>query len=254
MVVIKLGGAMIESPQMDSIWEGVKLRCENGESVVVVHGGGPQTTALAKRLGHEPRIIQGRRVTTATDLEILLWILRGELNARFTAQAHAHQVAAIGLSGSDFVSCTKRPLWEIEGEMIDFGFVGDVTNVDGKALQNMVALGRVPVIAALGMDTNGQLFNINADTVAVAIAEALNADELLLLTETGGLLRDFTNPNTAVSQMSEADFQAGKAEGWIAGGMLVKCQLALNALKKGVKKVYISKSVASPESGTLVKL
>ncbi len=240
-IVVKIGGTLLEAPQaLEVFWQGVaELRQQ--APVVVVHGGGPQATALAQRLGHRPRIVQGRRVTTALDLQILQWTLRGELNLRLVTTALRHGLPAVGLAGADggILRVRRRSPWTIEGETVDFGFVGDVAHVEPAVLRHLLAGGYVPVVAPLGIDDAGQLYNVNADTVACALAAALQAHAFLLVTETGGVRRDPGNPASLLPFCNRTTFETGLREGWIDGGMRVKLEVAFQALDRGIPEVYI---------------
>ena len=240
-IVVKIGGALLEAPEtLDAFWEGIAgLRQQ--APVVVVHGGGPQATALARRLGHEPRIVQGRRVTTELDLQILQWALRGELNLRLVAAALQHGLPAVGLAAADggTLRVRRRPPWTIEGETVDFGFVGDVERVEPALLRHLLEGGYVPVVAPLGIDDEGQLYNVNADTVACALAEALQAHTFLLVTETGGVRRNPDDPASLLPCCDRATFEAGLRDGWIGGGMRVKLEVAFQARGRGIPEVYI---------------
>ncbi|MBO6575136.1 MAG: acetylglutamate kinase [Rhodothermales bacterium] len=233
LTVIKIGGGVVVA--QDALWQVVRARAGG---TVLVHGGGPQATAMARRLGHDPVIVQGRRVTSDLDLDIVRWTMRGEINLSLVAGARRHGLPAVGISGADgaTLQVTRRPPWEIDGQTVDFGWVGDVQGVDPSLLQTLISSGYLPVVAPIGIDAEGQVYNVNADTVSVAIAGALAATELLLVTETGGLLDDAGKP---VERCDRTLFQAGLDQGWIQGGMRVKVQLALEALEAGVSRVRI---------------
>lgn len=240
-IVVKIGGALLEaSDALNAFWKGIaELRQQ--APVVVVHGGGPQATALAQRLGHQPRIVQGRRVTTALDLQILQWALRGELNLRLVATALQHGLPAVGLSAADggTLRVRRRPPWTIEGQTVDFGWVGDVSRVEPALLQHLLAGRYVPVVAPLGIDDEGLLYNVNADTVACALATALQARAFLLVTETGGVRHRPDDPTSLLRRCSRATFETGLREGWIRGGMQVKLKVAFQALEQHIPEVYI---------------
>ena len=240
-IVVKIGGALVDQPPvLRSFWKAVRALRETAP-VVVVHGGGPQATALARRLGHEPTIVHGRRVTSDLDLQIVQWTLRGSLNAGLVASASEQGVRAVGLSGADggLLRVTHRPPWQIDGQTVDFGWVGDVQSVDSAPLDALMTAGFVPVVAPLGLDTAGQLYNVNADTVAQAIAQALGAQQLLLVTESGGLRQSADDPTSHLAHCDDATFDAGTAAGWIHGGMRVKLQVAFEALRCGIAEVFI---------------
>ncbi len=235
--VIKLGGAIVaDAEAIRAVWGGVARL----PGAVVVHGGGPQATALARRLGHEPRIVAGRRVTSDLDLDVALYTLRGSLNVGLVASARAAGVYAVGVSGADggLVTVTRRPPVEVDGEPVDFGHVGDVVSVDPALLAVLVGAGMVPVVAPVCADAAGALYNVNADTVAFEIAAALGA-RLELVTEAGGVRRDADDPDSRIRQLGGAEVDAGVAEGWIAGGMRPKLEVARAALARGAPSVRI---------------
>lgn len=239
LTVIKIGGALADRPAaMAAFWEGVQV-LRASAPVVVVHGGGKQATDLAQTLGYEPQFVNGRRVTSALDLSIAQWTTRGELNTRLVAAALQKGIPAIGISGVDgaTLKVKRRPPWEIDGEEVDFGLVGDVEGVDGALLTYLVKAHYLPIVAPLGLDAAAQVYNVNADTVAVELAAALEADQVLFVTAAGGVCS--TSGNRRLTKCDAADFAAGTSEGWIHGGMVVKLESALEALRKGVRDVYI---------------
>jgi acetylglutamate kinase len=252
--IVKLGGAILDSPaDVAAVWAGVTA-LQAGGPVVVVHGGGPQATALARRLGHEPRVVAGRRVTTDLDLRTALWAMRGELNARLVASARGTAVAAVGLSGLDgpTVTVERRPPRLIDGESVDFGHVGDVVSADARLLRVLLGAGFVPVVAPLCSDASGAVFNVNADTVALAVAEALGAARLLLVAGAGGVFRDYPDPASRLQTLDAARFEAGVRDGWIDGGMRPKLEAAFAALGRGVPHVRVCApgGLADPDAGT----
>ncbi|MFN3595844.1 MAG: acetylglutamate kinase [Rubricoccaceae bacterium] len=252
LTVVKLGGALLaDGAALARVWEGVRAL---GVPVVVVHGGGPQATALARRLGHEPRLVAGRRVTTDLDLQIALWTLRGELNARLVASAQAAGVRAAGLSGADgaTVRVARRPPCDVDGETVDFGHVGDVVAADPALARALLTAGFVPVVAPVCADAAGSLYNVNADTVALALAAALGAHALLLVAEAGAVFRRYPDPASRLPTLDARTAKAGVAEGWIADGMRPKLTVAFEALAAGVPHVRICApdSLALPAAGT----
>lgn len=241
IIVVKLGGATLESPSaMEAFWSDVSALNEEAR-LVIVHGGGAQSTSLANRLGHDPRMVDGRRVTTALDLKIAHWSLCGAVNTEMVAQAQALSLPALGLSGADdgMVRVTRRPPWQVNGEEVDFGWVGDVEEVSTDLIGHLVAQDFLPIVAPLGIDEEGNTYNVNADTVACALAKALGAEELLLVTNAGAVRREPDRPDASLAQCTAATFQAGTDDGWIQGGMLVKLKVAFDALEAGVREVFI---------------
>lgn len=261
-VVIKIGGALLaDAETMASVWRGaLKL----GEPFVLVHGGGPQATALARRLGHEPTIVAGRRVTSDLDLDIALWTLRGELNARLVASGLALGIRAVGVSALDgaMVHAHRRPPRELvadgetEPQTVDFGHVGDISGADPELLRTLLDARWTPVVAPVCVDANGALLNVNADTVAMELAVALSSPRLDLVTEAAGVRRDAADPISRILQMTAAEASAGVDSGWIAGGMRPKLEVAIGALERGVPRVRICDpiGISDSQSGTTIVL
>lgn len=243
--VIKIGGALVGREEaLRALWSSVAKMIQD-RAVIVVHGGGPVATDVARTLGHEPRMVYGRRVTGDTDLRIVQWTMRGELNSTLVANAHRAGVRAVGISGADgaTLNVVRRPPWIVDGEEVDFGWVGDIQTVDASLLKVLISNDYVPVVAPLGIDGNGQLYNVNADTVSCALAAAIGADEYLLATESGGVRRDAEEADSHMDVISRDAYQRGVNEGWIQGGMLVKLKVAFDALDAGIPRV----SILSPE-------
>jgi acetylglutamate kinase len=241
VAVIKLGGALLaDLDVLRPFWEAVQ-RLRETASVVLVHGGGPQINDLARQLGHEPRIVQGRRITTERDLELVLMTLRGTLNTRLVAAAQRQGLPAAGLSGVDgqTVQVVRRPPRPMGDTVVDFGWVGDVTQVETALLRTLLAAGYLPVLAPLGLDPEGLVYNVNADTVACQVAGALGATTLLLATETGGVRRNADDPASLLSVIDTPTFTAGVAAGWISGGMRVKLEVAFEACATGIPEVWV---------------
>ena len=240
-IVIKIGGALLaDFDALGTFWADIN-RLRAGAPVLIVHGGGPQATTMARRLGHQPRIVHGRRVTSDLDLEIIHWSLRGALNTGLVAEATRHGLPAVGLSGVDggTLRVSKRPPWEIDGEIVDFGWVGDIERVEPGLLRALMAAGFMPIVAPMGFDAEGQRYNVNADTVAQALAITLEAAELLIVTESGGVRRDPADPASLLTECDAATYAKGRTAGWIAGGMRVKLEVAFEALEAGISDVFI---------------
>lgn len=231
---------MLKDGALDAFWPALKQLTSTGP-VVLVHGGGPQATAMARRLGHEPTIVNGRRVTSDLDLSIVHWTLCGALNKQLVAKAQQQGINAAGISGIDggILKVHKRPPWHIDGRSVDFGWVGDVDSVDPGLLTSMLDNDFTPIVAPLGIDAHGHTYNVNADTVAHAIAVALRAKAFLLVTESGGVRRNAQDATSRIEQMDERTYDAGASAGWIKDGMLVKLKMAFEALDSGIKQVFI---------------
>ena len=241
ILIVKISGSIVEDDAaMEAFWRSV-VELHETARIVVVHGGGRQMTAMAKRLGHAPRIVQGRRVTTDLDLDILQWAVCGRLNTQLVAQATAQGLGAVGLTGADakLLQVAKRPPWRVNGETVDFGWVGDVERVNASVLTALLDAGLMPVVAPLGIDAEGQVFNVNADTVAQAVAGALHATELLFVTRTGGVRRHADVPDSHLRTCDRETFETGVKNGWVAGGMRVKLETALAAVAGGVERAVI---------------
>lgn len=243
---------------LDGFWKSIGALAQEA-AVVVVHGGGEQSSALAEEMGHEPQFVHGRRITKDLDLRILQWAVRGEISSSLVASAHRNGIRALGMSGADsgMVQVVKRPVWKIDGIDVDFGHVGDVERVDPSMIRTILASGCVPVISPLGVDMSGHLYNVNADTIALELANALSAEQLIFLTSVGGVACEadrnaFHRVPMAVCSVQLA--MQGIADGWIAGGMRVKMEAALSALDRGIPTVRIAPLSALRDSrgGTVI--
>ena len=170
-------------------------------------------------MGHSPRFVRGRRITGDLDLEIARWVTRGSVNLDLVSRAAQHGLRAVGISGVDgaLLRLRRRPPWTVDGAEVDFGWVGDVLGACPDILDALHSAGFIPVVASLGADDSGQVLNVNADTVAGAIAAATGARELLMVTPSGGLRRRVDEPDSLLSVCTARESSAGLAEGWIAG-------------------------------------
>lgn len=240
-IVVKLGGSLIQQEATLAAFWPQLVRLQQAQPVVLVHGGGPQTSAVSRRLGREPEKVEGRRITGDDDLQALLWAVRGELSTKLVAAARRQGLQAVGLSGVDggLIEVERRPPWTVNGRVVDFGHVGDICRVDPTLVQHLLTRGMLPVVAPLGVDAEGQVYNVNADTVARALAETLQAEALLFATETGGVQRSPGTDADSLATCSAATAATGASEGWICGGMKVKVDMALDALRAGVSEVCI---------------
>lgn len=246
--VVKVGGRVVGRKDMlDAIVEDVCLLQQVGIRVVLVHGGGSQATDLSKRLGLEPKLVDGRRVTDAQTLEVAKMVYAGTLNVDILATFRAHETPAVGVSGIDagLVVAKKRAVGAV-----DYGFVGDIESVDPKVLNTLLDAGMTPVVACLGADAEGGVLNINADSVAEAIARALKAEKLVVVTDTEGILKDVSNPGSLVSYADIDEVEAMKASGRLTGGMLPKVAACIRALQGGVRRTHIINGL---KSGALLR-
>jgi len=244
--VVKAGGAMCGDPgALEDLATQLSVLRELGIRVVLVHGGGPQTTDLAAKLGLATTQIEGRRVTDAATLDVSVMTLNGSVRTALLAACRAAQLPAVGLSGVDagLVRATKRPVQEIEiqGERktVDYGLVGDIAAVDPKILLTLLDSGVMPVVSPLCADDSGQVLNVNADTVASTLARALGAEKLIFLTDTAGLLERVSDPGSLVSYTDVKGLARLQDAGALGAGMLPKVKAAREALLGGVRRVHL---------------
>jgi acetylglutamate kinase len=254
-VVIKLGGDVVASAHMKAIAADVAEMHERGECVVVVHGGGPQTTELQKRLGQTPRIVAGRRVTDADALEIIKMVVAGKMNVDACSALLAAGARPVGLHGASAltVRATRRPPRVVAGggpEPIDFGEVGDVAGVNRDLIELLCSAGYVPVVACLGADEHGAVLNINADVVASRVAVVLDAKALVLVSDVPGVLRDVGDPGSRIARLDVAEGRKAIADSVVTRGMIPKLEESFAAIADGVRAVHI---VGRLERGQLAR-
>ncbi|MBE9605027.1 acetylglutamate kinase [Acetobacteraceae bacterium H6797] len=244
VIVVKYGGhAMGEESAALRFGRDIALLEQVGISPVVVHGGGPQINAMLKRLNVQSTFVNGLRVTDAQMVDVVEMVLAGSVNKQVAAAITRAGVIAVGISGKDGglirakkLSRTYRdPESNIE-KVLDLGFVGEPEYVDAQVLELMIAADIVPVVAPVGVGEDGQTYNINADTAAGAIAGALSASRLLMLTDVPGVLDP---EKKLIPEMTVAEVRAGIEAGWISGGMIPKVETCIYAIEKGVKAAVI---------------
>ncbi|HSC16492.1 MAG TPA: acetylglutamate kinase [Gammaproteobacteria bacterium] len=248
--VLKAGGdAFVTHESTRALLEQIGILHQVGIRVVLVHGGGPQSTALAKRLGLETQMVEGRRVTDAQTLEVSTMVLNGEINTRIVAACRALGIPAIGLSGVDggLIKAAKRPPVQVGGQTVDYGFVGDILGLDTSILLKQLDNDLVPIVSPLSADDHGTLLNINADTVAAMIACELKAEKFVMATGTPGILESLEDPRSLISYVDRAGLRRLRDEGKISGGMLPKAAAIERALSGGVPRVHVI-SYAQPDS------
>lgn len=246
-VVVKLGGELLGPNRKDelaAIVADVKALVDAGERVVLVHGGGPQTSALQRQLGQEPKMVGGRRVTDDAALDAMIMVVAGRMNVALVSALRSVGLSAVGLNGvsAHLVQCDKRPAKVVSGggpDPVDFGHVGDVTGVNRAFIELLLDAGYTPAIACLGSDAAGRPYNINADTVANGVAIALEADRLLMLTSTPGVLKDKDDPTTRIATLTVEEGRAAIEDGTVQGGMIPKLEESFEALGKGVGQIHI---------------
>jgi acetylglutamate kinase len=243
-IVIKLGGEIVGSPELDLIAADLRTLVDGWHRVAIVHGGGPQASALQKTLGLETRMIAGRRYTDPATLDVMKYVLAGQLNVDLCARLLARGVMPVGLHGASghMVQATLRPPRVMQGagpEPVDLGLVGDVTGFNLALLGDLFERRYVPVIACLGCDRTGQVLNINGDTVASQLAAALRADALVLVTSTPGVLRDLKDPASRIPRITRGQFERMVEDGTISGGMIPKLEESFGVVAQGVRSVVI---------------
>jgi acetylglutamate kinase len=248
--VLKAGGDAFFTPESTrALMEQIGILHQVGIRVVLVHGGGPQSTALAERLGLGVQMVEGRRVTDAQTLEVSTMVLNGEINTRIVAVCRALGIPAIGLSGVDggLIKATKRPPVQVAGRTVDYGYVGDILGLDTSILLKQLDNDLVPIVSPLSADDHGTLLNINADTVAAMIACELKAEKFVMATGTPGILDRLDDPRSLISYIDRAGLRRLREEGKISGGMLPKAAAIERALSGGVPRVHVI-SYAQPDS------
>lgn len=255
MIVIKLGGEVVQGAYMAAMAADIAEIAKSGTPVVVVHGGGPQATDLQKKLGQTPNIIGGRRVTDEGTLDVMKMIVAGKVNVDACAALLAAGAKPVGLHGAsaNTILATRRPPKVVTGggpDPVDFGFVGDVIGVNSDLVALLTKNGYVPVLACLGADAQGGVYNINADAVANQVAIRLDAQGLVLVTDVPGVLRDVSDPTSRIGRLTVADGKKAIEDGIITKGMIPKVEESFAAIAQGVKAVHV---VGKLSKGDLVR-
>ena len=246
--VVKLSGKVTENQEnLTSLAEELALLHQVGIRICVVHGGGKQLSELAKKLGVEQTIIEGRRVTDDATLEMAKMIFAGKINTDILAALRHRSIEAVGLSGVDgnIVHAERRPPKEILNretgvrDKVDFGHVGDVVQINTRLLTVLLDHGYLPVISSLGADAEGMVFNINADTIASAIALQLQAEKLIMLSDVDGIYMTSGDLHTKLSRLTAAEARELISSGAASGGMIPKLQSITVLLERGVHSAHI---------------
>lgn len=251
-LVVKIGGEVVGSGEAAVLARDLH---ELGGRIAIVHGGGPQATELQKKLGLETKQVAGRRVTDAATLDVMKMAVAGKLNVDLCATLLAAGLSPVGLHGASglVVRAVKRPPKVYAGagpEAVDLGLVGDVVGFNLALLELLWAGGHVPVIACLGADERGGVYNINADMVGNQLAAALKAERLFLVTSTPGVLRDVNDPSSRLTRLTCAEARAAIGSGVVTGGMIAKLEEAMAVVDQGVGAIHILGKLAA---GDLVR-
>ncbi len=234
IVVVKYGGnAMINEQLKQQVMEDVVLLWLIGVKVVLVHGGGPEISEMMSKLGKKPEFVDGLRVTDKETVDIVQMILAGKVNKTLVNLLEMKGGKAMGISGMDGRL--------IEAKMKDerLGYVGKIVDVNIRPIQDLLEKGYIPVVSTLGCDREGNAYNINGDTAAAYIAGALEAENLIMMTDIAGVLRDKDDPSTLIPKITVSEAARLKEEGIVSGGMIPKVDCCVEAIQKGVKKVII---------------
>jgi acetylglutamate kinase len=247
--VVKAGGGVFaDAAAVRGLIEQIAILHYFGVRVVFVHGGGPQLTEITEQLGVPTRMVQGRRVTDQKAIDATSMVLNGLINTRLLALCREMNIDAVGVSGVDagLVRAHKRPPVNVDGQTVDYGFVGDIDLIDTNVLTKLLDNGLMPIVSPLSADDNGTLLNINGDTVAAAIGAALGAEKLMLCTGAPGILADVNDPSSIISFTDLAGLRKLRDEKKMVDGMLPKAKAIEDAIKGGVRRVHVM-SYKSPE-------
>jgi acetylglutamate kinase len=249
--IVKAGGGVFgDADATRLLVEQIAILHYFGVRVVMVHGGGPQTTEISEALGIPTRMVEGRRVTDEKAIDVAAMVLNGLINTRILGICRDLNIDAVGISGVDagLVRAHRRPPVKIDatGEMVDFGFVGDIDGIDTTVIRKLLDNGLMPVVSPLSADETGVLLNINADTVAAAIGAGLGAEKLILCTGAPGILERVEDPGSLISYTDLRGLKRLREEGRIVEGMLPKARAIESAIRGGVRRVHVV-SYKSPE-------
>lgn len=234
IVVVKYGGnAMINEELKNSVMHDIVLLNLIGVKVVLVHGGGPEISEMLKKTGKESKFINGLRYTDRETAEIVRMVLAGKINKSLVDLIERIGGRSVGLCGQD------GHMMQCEMANEELGYVGKIVHMDTRVITDALNLGYIPVISTVGCDNEGNIYNVNADTAAAVIAGALNAQSLILMTDTKGVLRDKDDETSLISKIYVSDISSLIKQGIISGGMIPKIDCCKEAIRRGVKKVFI---------------
>lgn len=238
IIVIKYGGnAMTNNELKDAVMTDIVLLSLVGIKVVLVHGGGPEINDMLKKLNIESRFINGLRYTDKDAIDVVKMVLAGKVNKELVQLLAQHGGSAVGLCGIDGKMLVAEKKLTDDGQ--DLGFVGEITEVNTKPILDALANGNIPVIATVATDDDGNTYNINADTAAARIAAELGAENLILMTDIAGLLRDKNDVNTLIPKVNVSEVPYLKMQGIVSGGMIPKIDCCVEAVRRGVEGAVI---------------
>jgi acetylglutamate kinase len=245
IVVIKMGGSMMENDAiMQSVLDDVILMKYVGIKVVLVHGGGKQITELMKERNIEVQFVDGMRVTSSEAIDVVKMVLIGNINTKIVSFLNRHGKVAVGVSGNDggFIKCRKK-IYKKDGKEIDLEFVGEIEDIDSIFIKNMLSNDYIPVIATLGSDSQGNIYNINADTCSSKIASSLSALKMILLTDVDGIMagngQSWQDNKRLISRLSAQKCDQMIKDGQISAGMIPKVKACIDSLKESVDRTHI---------------
>ncbi len=241
VVVVKIGGSMMESDDiLESVLNDLILMKYVGIKVVLIHGGGKQISVMSEERGIKTEFVDGLRVTGKDSIEIVKMVLIGDINTKIVSFLNKHGGVAMGISGNDagFIKCSKKK-YKKEGKDIDLGFVGEIESINSSFLKNILEDDYMPVIATIGSDDEGNVYNINADTCAAEIAISLNAKKMVLLTDVDGIMTDNEKEKNLISRLTIDECKKLIETKKISSGMIPKVKACINALKNGAERTHI---------------
>jgi acetylglutamate kinase len=241
IVVVKIGGSMMENDSViQSVLNDLILMKYVGIKVVLIHGGGKQISEMSTEKGIKTEFIDGLRVTSKDSMEIVKMVLIGNINTKIVSFLNKHGSIALGVSGNDasFIKCHKKE-YKKNGKIIDLGFVGEIDSINSDFLNNMLDSGYIPVIATLGVDDKGNIYNINADTCAAEVTISLNARKMILLTDVDGIMGKSGKGNKLISKLTVDQCTDLLESGKISSGMIPKVIACIAALKSGAERTHI---------------
>ncbi|NLJ30329.1 MAG: acetylglutamate kinase [Clostridiales bacterium] len=235
-VVVKYGGnAMVNEDLKDAVMSDIVLMQLVGINVVLVHGGGPEISAMLKKIGKESRFVNGLRVTDGETIDVVQMVLAGKVNKDLVQLLERHSGRAVGLCGLDGGMIYAEKL--ISGD--DLGFVGEITKVSTRIIENATGNGYIPVVATVAGGAGGEVYNVNADIAASRIAAELGAEKLILMTDVRGLLRDKDDESTIIPVVNVSEVPRLQNQGIISGGMIPKINCCVEAVRRGVDRAHI---------------